>query len=195
MSPRFRPTSAPRCQAFAVCAGSQGRLWGRLAGEARTRMRCGAARSYEVSRGPRRTEGWESWRRVNPDRYLDRRWCSAPDWNMAIYMLSACATPSANPLAAAGPIAQNLRARVRARSARDAACQLAVRYVDLGMSVEWSARRSASLGRFGRHWRGRFVPELGDDGDAGVRERRRPVPPLGLTDRSRRLAFPPPQAP
>lgn len=66
---------------------------------------------------------------------------------------------------------------VSARCASDAACRLAGPYVDSGLVVDWSARR-VGLGRLGRRWSGRFVPDTGPDG-AGVREPRRPHPPHG----------------
>ncbi len=67
---------------------------------------------------------------------------------------------------------------VAARCAQAAACEVATPYVDAGLCVDWSSRRTGLRG-LGRRWSGRFVPGDGDDGLAGVREPRRPHPPAG----------------
>jgi len=66
---------------------------------------------------------------------------------------------------------------VEAPCAQRAACELARPYIDAGLTVDWSVRRSG-VRRLGRHWQGRFTPD-GDDGLGGVREPRRPYPPIG----------------
>jgi hypothetical protein len=65
---------------------------------------------------------------------------------------------------------------VQAPCARAAACGLASVYVNAGMTVDWSVRRSGLRG-VGQRWRGRFIPEAPGDGPAGVREPRHPGPP------------------
>lgn len=69
---------------------------------------------------------------------------------------------------------------MEAPCAQAAACALARPYVDAGLVVDWTVRR-AGVRRLARRWSGRFTPEAGDDGTAGVREPRRPHPPAGST--------------
>jgi hypothetical protein len=67
---------------------------------------------------------------------------------------------------------------VNARCAQAAACLLAAPYLDLGLAVDWSVRRTG-ISRLGQHWSGHFDAGDDDDGSAGVREPRRPHPPAG----------------
>jgi hypothetical protein len=73
---------------------------------------------------------------------------------------------------------QLVRRTVTARCATDAVCELVTQYVAAGLVVDWTVRRAGPL-RLGRRWSGRFVPEGGDDGSAGVREPRTPRPSAG----------------
>ena len=72
---------------------------------------------------------------------------------------------------------------VQGACAQAAARLFAEPYVDAGLVVDWSARRSG-VRRLGRKWSGQFVPDSGDDGAAGVREPRRPRPPAGSAARA-----------
>ncbi|MEA5456139.1 hypothetical protein SPF06_15495 [Sinomonas sp. JGH33] len=64
-------------------------------------------------------------------------------------------------------------------SARAAAFELSRIYLGSGWAVEWTAR-PIGLAWPGRRWSGRFAPSGGDDdGLSGVREPRRPYPPVG----------------
>jgi hypothetical protein len=67
---------------------------------------------------------------------------------------------------------------VKAPCAQWAACDLAAPYLNAGLQVEWRARRAGPR-RIGRSWSGSFSPGDGDDGRSGVREPRRPHPPVG----------------
>lgn len=67
----------------------------------------------------------------------------------------------------------------QASCARAAACELGSMCVDAGMVVDWYVRRTG-LEHIGQRWSGRFMPEGGDDGLAGVREVSRPRPCAGM---------------
>lgn len=93
---------------------------------------------------------------------------------MANYLVAVHATPATtqvgiDPL---GDAAKERRA-VRAACARVAACEVASRYVNAGMTVDW-VRQTRGLREMGQRWRGRFIADVPRDGDAGVREPRRP---------------------
>jgi hypothetical protein len=91
-----------------------------------------------------------------------------------VTMRAMAPVPSADVLEPSHAVAA--RRVIEAPCARLAACDIARPYVDAGLVVDWSARR-AGLRRVGRRWSGRFTPNDGDDGLAGVREPRRPHPP------------------
>jgi hypothetical protein len=97
---------------------------------------------------------------------------------MARYRVSVRVWPvaSCRPLNARDSL--SARRVIQAPCARDAARELAAPYVEAGLVVDWMVRR-AGVRRLGRQWSGRFAPDDGDGGTAGVREPRRPRPPLG----------------
>ena len=94
---------------------------------------------------------------------------------MANYVVTVCATYPVAMVGCMAPKALTDRRTVRAACARDAACELASAYVNAGMTVDWSVRRSGFRG-VSRPRRGRFVPDTPGDGPAGVGEPRRPGP-------------------
>ena len=97
---------------------------------------------------------------------------------VARYRVSVRVWPVASCRPLNGRDTLSARRVVLAPCAQRAACEFAAPYVEAGLVVDWTVRR-AGVRRFGRGWSGRFVPDDGDDGAAGVREPRRPRPSAG----------------